>query len=79
LAFEELKSWIKRDPKTATRIFGLMEDIRRTPFTGIGKPEPLKHELKGCWSRRINQVDRLVYEVTDEAIRVISCMKHYVR
>ena len=55
----------------------LIKDIKRSPFDGIGKPEPLKHQLKGCWSRRIDNEHRLVYEVTQDAIRIVSCRFHY--
>jgi toxin YoeB len=52
-------------------------DTLRQPFAGLGKPEPLKHELSGYWSRRINDEHRLVYKITDEAITIISCRYHY--
>jgi len=55
----------------------LIKDILRQPFTGIGKPEPLKQELQGYWSRRINDEHRLVYKVSDDAIIIISCKYHY--
>ena len=54
-AFEDLAWWIKQDRNKALRIVNLIIDIQRDPFNGIGKPEPLKHELKGCWSRRVDQ------------------------
>ncbi len=53
------------------------QDIQRTPFSGIGKPEPLKHSLQGCWSRRIDSEHRLVYEVSDNMIKIIGCRFHY--
>ncbi len=59
------------------RIIKLLEEIQRTPFEGTGKPEPLKYNLKGCWSRRIDDEHRLVYEVTNDEIVVISCKYHY--
>ncbi|MBI4772541.1 MAG: Txe/YoeB family addiction module toxin [Chloroflexi bacterium] len=55
----------------------LIHDIQRSPFTGLGKPEPLRHELTGFWSRRINDEHRLVYKVTDDAILIIACRYHY--
>jgi toxin YoeB len=55
----------------------LIKEVQRTPFEGTGKPEPLKHELKGCWSRRITQEHRLVYEVKGETIRILACRFHY--
>ncbi|MCR4321928.1 MAG: Txe/YoeB family addiction module toxin, partial [Candidatus Brocadiaceae bacterium] len=59
------------------RIVDLIMDILRQPFSGIGKPEPLKHDLKGYWSRRINDEHRLVYKVNDEAVIIVSCKYHY--
>jgi toxin YoeB len=76
-AFEDLAWWVQQDRKKALRIFRLIEDVHRDPFTGIGKPEPLKHELSGCWSRRIDEEHRLIYQVTEEKIRVLACRYHY--
>jgi toxin YoeB len=76
-AFEDLAWWIQQDRKKALRIVSLIEDIQREPFTGLGKPEPLKHEFKGCWSRRIDQEHRLVYQVKDDKIRILACRYHY--
>lgn len=76
-AWEELVEWSKHDVKILKEILELIEDAAQTPFTGLGKPEPLKHSLKGCWSRRITQEHRLVYQVTDEGIVVIQCRYHY--
>lgn len=75
--FEDLSWWIKRDRKKAIKIVELIKDIQKNPFEGIGKPKPLKHELSGCWSRRIDQEHRLVYEVLDDKIRILSCRYHY--
>jgi toxin YoeB len=75
--FEDLAWWIENDRKKATKIIKLIREIQRTPFEGTGKPEPLKHELSGCWSRRIDQEHRLVYEVLDEKIRILACRFHY--
>lgn len=75
--FDDLVWWIQHDRKTALRIVRLIKEMQRTPFEGTGKPEPLKHELKGCWSRRITKEHRLVYEVTDEKIRILACRYHY--
>ena len=69
--------WQTKNPKLAVRISRLISETRREPFTGLGKPEPLKHQLKGCWSRRINEEHRLVYAVTDAAITIASCNDHY--
>lgn len=65
-ALEDLAWWIQQDRNKALRIVSLIKETYREPFRGIGKPEPLKHEMKGCWSRRIDQERRLVYEVTQE-------------
>lgn len=62
-AFEDLVWWAERDRAQAIRIVRLIRDMQREPFSGRGKPEPLKHELSGCWSRRIDQEHRLVYQV----------------
>jgi toxin YoeB len=76
-AFQDLAWWIERDRKKALKIIKLVEAIQRDPFQGIGEPEPLKHELAGCWSRRIDSEHRLVYEVTDTHIRILACRYHY--
>ena len=76
-AFEDLAWWIKQDRAKALRIVSLIKEIEREPFTGIGKPEPLKHEFVGCWSRRIDKEHRLVYQVTDDKIRILACRYHY--
>lgn len=76
-AFAELTQWIQQDRKMALKITELIEAIKRDPFSGIGKPEPLKHHRKGYWSRRITQEHRLVYLVTDNSVVVASCMGHY--
>ncbi|MFZ2632038.1 MAG: Txe/YoeB family addiction module toxin [Desulfosalsimonadaceae bacterium] len=75
--FEDLAWWIEKDKKKALRIIKLIKEVQRSPFTGAGKPEPLKHELSGCWSRRIDQEHRLVYEVTENKIRILACRYHY--
>ena len=63
---------VERDRKHALKILQLIRKIQRDPFTGVGKPEPLRHELKGCWSRRIDEEHRLVYEVRKEKIRILA-------
>jgi len=76
-AFEDLAWWIREDRRKALRIIELVLDIRRSPFEGIGKPEPLKHEFSGCWSRRIDQEHRIIYEIKAHKIRILSCRYHY--
>ena len=76
-AFEEMREWAVENPKMLQRIFRIIEETQRTPFNGIGKPEPLKGDLKGHWSRRINDEDRLVYRVTEDFIIVRSMKEHY--
>lgn len=76
-ALEQFNAWELKDKKIFSKINELLDDTRQNPFQGIGKPEPLKHSLTGCWSRRITKEHRLVYKVTAESIIVISCMYHY--
>jgi toxin YoeB len=76
-AFEDLAFWVQQDRKTALRIIKLIREIQRDPFKGTGKPEPLRHELSGCWSRRIDGEHRLVYEVQEKKIRILACRYHY--
>lgn len=78
-AWEEYLAWQKEDRKTLKRINKLIKSIQRDGFDqGIGKPEPLKHQLSGMWSRRINDVDRLVYVPEDDGqFTIIQCKTHY--
>jgi toxin YoeB len=80
-AWEDYQHWIKTDKATLKRLNKLIEDCRRSPFDGIGKPEPLKESLSGWWSRRITGEHRLVYRVTGEgkaqAIEIAQCRGHY--
>lgn len=76
-ALAEFNLWGKKDKKIRTKIIQLLKETAKEPFKGIGKPEPLKHQYKGCWSRRVNKEHRLVYQVLDDSIVVISCMFHY--
>ena len=76
-AIDDLKYWVKEDKKKAIKILELIDVSSKTPFKDIGKPEPLKYELQGCWSRRINQEQRLVYEVKKDYIRILACRYHY--
>lgn len=74
---EDLAYWVKVDGKTALRILELVENVMREPFSGIGKPEPLKFLGSGVWSRRITQEHRLVYVVSNDKINFIQCRYHY--
>lgn len=69
--------WQTQDKRTLKRINDLIKDVQRDPFAGIGKPEPLRHSLSGCWSRRIDETNRLVYMMIDEELVIISCRYHY--
>lgn len=77
-AIEDLKEWKKSgNTQIFKRIDSLLESIKRSPFEGIGKPEALKHDLKGKWSRRITDADRIVYDVEENIINVYSLKGHY--
>ncbi|HRJ41749.1 MAG: Txe/YoeB family addiction module toxin [Caldilineaceae bacterium] len=76
-AFEDLAWWVRQDRKIALRLIRLIQETQSDPFGGIGKPEPLRYELAGCWSKRIDDEHRLVYQVTDEKIRILACRYHY--
>lgn len=76
-AWEDYLYWQATDKKQLKRINSLIKDIQRSPFEGIGKPEPLKFNLSGFWSRRIDEEHRLVYAVTDDAILIAACRYHY--
>lgn len=76
-AWRDYLHWQGEDRKTLKRINKLIADVKRSPFEGIGKPEPLKETLAGFWSRRIDDTNRLVYAVDEAAITIISCRYHY--
>lgn len=76
-ARDELLYWKKAQPKLASKIVRFFEEISQQPFSGIGKPEALKHDLSGCWSRRIDSEHRLVYRVEGNNIVILSCRFHY--
>lgn len=76
-AWDSYLFWQTQDKKTLRRINDLIQATRRDPFEGIGKPEVLKHSLSGCWSRRIDETNRLVYEVQNDELIIISCRYHY--
>ena len=69
--------WQKTDKKIVTKINGLIKEIQRTPFEGTGKPEPLRYDLAGYWSRRIDREHRLVYQVVENELLVYACRFHY--
>ena len=74
---EDLRYWVKSERNTAVRVLDLVEATLRDPFVGLGKPEPLRYLLAGCWSRRITQEHRLVYRVSDERIDFLQARYHY--
>ncbi|HLI29892.1 MAG TPA: Txe/YoeB family addiction module toxin [Terriglobia bacterium] len=74
---DDLRHWMRSDRKVALRVLELVEAAMRDPFTGIGKPEPLKFVLSGCWSRRITQEHRLVYLVSENRIDFLQARYHY--
>ncbi len=76
-SWEDYLYWQKIDKKMLKRINLLLKDISRQPYEGIGKPEPLKHNYRGFWSRRINGEHRLIYQVSEDEIRIIKCRFHY--
>ncbi len=76
-AWEDYEYWIQHDRKKIDRINKLIKDISRSPFDGIGKPEPLKLNLQGLWSRRIDEEHRIIYEYGDDSVSIISCRHHY--
>ena len=76
-AWEDYTTWLKEDRKMLSKINQLIKDIQRTPFEGIGKPEALKYDLVGYWSRRIDREHRLVYKIDHDTIIIISCRYHY--
>ena len=81
-AWDDLTYWIENDIDQVQKIKELITSIKTSPFKGIGKPEPLKHQLKGYWSRRINQEHRIVYEISgnkkvDQICKIIQCRFHY--
>ncbi len=74
---EDLRYWVRMDRRTAVRVFELIEAVMRDPFSGAGKPEPLKFLLAGCWSRRITQEHRLVYRVSQNRVDFLQARYHY--
>jgi toxin YoeB len=76
-AFQQLHHWLREDQRMAAKIFDLIRDVQRDPFRGLGKPEPLRGDYRGLWSRRITEAHRLVYKVDEDVIRVVQCRFHY--
>lgn len=76
-AWDDYLYWQTQDKKTLKRINALIKDIQRNPFDGIGNPEPLKHNLSGLWSRRIDEKNRIVYFKENDIIHIIECRNHY--
>lgn len=76
-SWDDYLYWLKNDMKKLKRINALLKDISRTPFEGIGKPEPLKYKYSGFWSRRIDEEHRLIYKYEDDAILIAKCRFHY--
>jgi len=76
-AWEDYMSWQSEDKKILKKINDLIKDIQRTPYEGMGKPEPLKYDLTGLWSRRIDREHRLVYQANENEIVIYSCRYHY--
>jgi toxin YoeB len=74
---EDLRYWVKTERNIAIRVLDLVDAVPRDPFEGLGKPEPLRYVLAGCWSRRITQEHRLVYRVTDDRIDFLQARYHY--
>lgn len=77
-AWADYLYWQKQDRKTLKRINELVKDMQRDAFHGIGKPEPLRGTLSGYWSRRIDDTNRIVYDVLDDVLRIIACRGHYL-
>ena len=76
-AWDDFCYWQKQDKKTLKRILALIKDIDRNGYTGIGKPEPLREDLSGYWSRRIDNVNRIVYKISDDTLFIAQCGSHY--
>jgi toxin YoeB len=76
-AFEEYSDWALDSPAIFRRLRQIIRDTQREPYKGLGKPEPLKHQLQGLWSRRITDEHRFVYKVMDDVVYIVSCKSHY--
>ena len=76
-AWEEYVAWQRTQPKLVKRVNALIREIQRSPFAGVGKPEPLRHALSGYWSRRVTEEHRIVYKVTGDAVLIAQIRYHY--
>lgn len=76
-AFEDLQFWIQQQPKVAKRLLRMIEESQSDPFGGIGKPEPLRNELSGWWSKRIDGEHRLIYKVKGDSLIILQARGHY--
>jgi toxin YoeB len=76
-AWEQYMYWQTEDRKTLRKVNMLINEIKRTPFEGTGKPEPLKHDLQGYWSRRIDSQNRLIYRIHNDQLKILACRFHY--
>jgi len=76
-AWDDYLYWQEQDKKTLKRINTLLRDIERSPYDGVGEPEELKYDLSGCYSRRIDKANRIVYRIVDNVIEVVRCRGHY--
>ena len=78
-AWEDYTSWLNENKKMLRKINELIKDIQRNPYSGIGKPEPLKYDLAGLWSRRIDREHRLVYQISNNELLIYGCKYHYYK
>ncbi|MDR2893214.1 MAG: Txe/YoeB family addiction module toxin [Deltaproteobacteria bacterium] len=76
-AWEDYLRWQTMDKKTLKRINAILKDIDRSPFSGIGKPEPLRYAHQGYWSRRIDEANRIIYKINDDQMIIVQCGSHY--
>lgn len=76
-AWDDYIYWQSQDKKTLKKVNSLIKDIERNPFEGIGKPEALRHELTGWWSRRIDDTNRIVYRINSDSLEIAQCRTHY--
>lgn len=76
-SWQDYLYWQQTDKKMLARVNTLIKDILRSPYEGLGKPEPLKHQYRGFWSRRIDAEHRIIYRITDEGLWIIKCRFHY--